>query len=77
MSVTDEQIAAYADGELQGADKARIAEAIAADPALAQKLDAHKALKAKLGAHFAPILDAPVPDRLTALLRAQSGYIAR
>lgn len=72
MSVTDEQIAAYADGELQGADKARIADAIAADPALAQKLEAHKALKAKLGAHFAPILDAPVPDRLTALLHTQS-----
>lgn len=69
MSVTDEQIAAYADGELEGAELAQIEAAIAADPALARKVEAHRALKAKLAAHFAPILDAPVPDHLSAMLQ--------
>ena len=69
MSVTDEQIAAYADGELEGAELAQVEAAIAADPALARKVEAHRALKAKLAAHFAPILDAPVPDHLSAMLQ--------
>lgn len=69
MSVTDEQIAAYSDGELEGAELAQIEAAIAADPALARKVEAHRALKAKLAAHFAPILDAPVPDHLSAMLQ--------
>lgn len=69
MSVTDEQIAAYADGELAGEELAQVEAAVAADPALASKVEAHRALKAKLGAHFAPILDQPVPDHLSAMLR--------
>lgn len=70
MSVTREEIAAYADGELKGADLARIEAAVAADPVLAMQVDAHRALKARLAAHFAPIAAEPVPERLSALLRA-------
>lgn len=73
MSVTDEQIAAYADDELEGAERAAVETAMAADPAISRKVDAHRALKAKLGAHFAPILDQPVPDRLADLLKPQGG----
>ena len=69
MSVTEQELAAFADGELTGDDLARVEAAIAADPALANKVEAHRALKAKLGAHFAPVLDQPVPDHLTALLK--------
>ena len=72
MSVTDEQIAAYADGELDGAALAAVEAAIAADPALAARVEAHRRLKATLGAHFAPVLDQSVPDHLAALLRAKS-----
>lgn len=73
MSVTREQIAAYADGELSGADLAKVEAAIAADPALAKEVASHRLLKATLGAHFAPILDAPVPDRLTEAVRGGTG----
>ncbi|WOE74688.1 anti-sigma factor [Alterisphingorhabdus coralli] len=68
MSITEEQLAAYADGELTGEEKSLVETAIADDPALARKVETHRALKEKLGAHFAPILDQPVPDRLTDLL---------
>ena len=70
MSVTREEIAAYADGELEGADRARVESAIAADHALAAQVEAHRALKVRLAAHFAPIAAEPVPERLSALLRA-------
>lgn len=75
MSVTREELAAYADGELDAAREAEVAAAVAADPALDAQLRAHRALKAQLGAHFAPILDAPLPERLTAPLRREEAEI--
>jgi len=71
MSVTPEELAAFADGELDAARAAEVAAIVAGDPALGAQVQAHKALKARLGAHFAPITDAPVPARLTALLRPE------
>lgn len=69
MRVTEEMLAAYADGELEGAERATVEAAIAADPALAGKVEAHRALRARLAAHFAPIAEAPVPGHLAALLQ--------
>ncbi len=71
MTITPEELAAYADGELSGARLSEVETAVAADPALAQQIAAHKALKAGLGAHFAPILDQPVPDRLTRIISGE------
>ena len=68
MSITPEMLAAYADGELEPQERARVEAAIAANPALADEVAAHRALRETLSAHFAPILDRPVPDRLSALL---------
>jgi hypothetical protein len=42
------------------------------DAELAQMVDDEAALRAKLSAHFSPVLDEPVPDRLTALLATGS-----
>ena len=68
MSVTREDLAAFADGELDPARAAEVAAAVAADPALAEELRAHRALRERLLAHFTPVLDAPLPERLTAPL---------
>ncbi|WP_296721625.1 hypothetical protein [Erythrobacter sp.] len=68
MNITDETLAAYADGELDGAEKERVAAAVAADPALAAKIEAHHALKARLAAHYAPLAKEAVPPHLAALL---------
>lgn len=68
MTPTPEQLAAFADDQLTGAEHAAVAEAIAADPALGQQVAAHRALKARLAERFAPIAHEPVPDRLAAML---------
>ena len=68
MSITDEILAAYADDQLGGAEKDRVAMAIAADPALANKVAAHRTLKARLAAHYSPLAEQQVPFRFAALL---------
>jgi hypothetical protein len=65
MSVSKEMIAAYADGELEGETLRDMEALLAADPSLQAQVEAHRALKARLSAHFAPITEAPVPERLT------------
>jgi anti-sigma-K factor RskA len=69
MTIDPETLASYADGELPPEEAAKVEEAIAAHPDLARQVEAHRALRAQLGAHFNPILDAPMPNRLTDLLR--------
>ena len=69
MSVTREELAAFADGELDPARADEVAAAVEADPALAEQVRAHRALKARLSAHFAPIMEAPLPESLAAPLQ--------
>ena len=68
MTPDDEMLMAYADGELDPLAAKRVEREIAANPELAATIEAHRALRRRLGAAFAPVLDAPVPDRLAALL---------
>src|SRR6185369_970394 len=75
VTIDRELLAAYADGELGPDEVARVEAAIAADPALAAELDAHRQLRATLSSHFAPILDMPVPDRLSAALKTSSNVV--
>lgn len=75
MNISDEELAAFADGELDAHDAGRVAAAIEADPELARRVDQHRALRAKLGAHFAPVLDQEVPDRLSDLLKPQDNVV--
>lgn len=68
MTITREELAAFADGELDAARRGEIEAAVRADPALAAQVERHRRLKATLAGHFAPILEAPVPERLTAII---------
>lgn len=68
--ITIETLMAYADGELPPLEAKRVERAIAADPALARQVDDHRKLRAMLANGFAPVVEQPVPDRLTAMLRA-------
>ena len=65
MTVTPEQLAAYADGELDELTAARVRIEIEADPALAEQLEQLTTLRAMLTARFDPILAEAVPERLT------------
>jgi len=60
----DETLMAYADGELDAAQRAEIAAALEADPALAARVAKHRALRAKVADAFAPVLSQPVPESL-------------
>lgn len=70
MSVTSEDLMAYADGELSAADAVRVEAAIAADPALGERLAAQRRLRAALRGHLDPVAEEPVPDALTAMIAA-------
>lgn len=70
MSINKGDLMAYADGELGANDAARVEAAIAADPALAERLAAERRLRAALRDHLNPAVDEPVPDKLTAMIAA-------
>jgi negative regulator of sigma E activity len=77
VTIDDETLMAYADGELEAAERARIVAALEKDPELAARVEKHRALRAQVAGAFAPLLDEPVPDRLRAAARggavAESG----
>ena len=70
MTIEPEMLMAYADGELDPLNAKRVERAIAGDPALAQEVERHRALRQRISDSFAPIADEPIPDQLSALLKS-------
>ena len=70
MTIEPEMLMAYADGELDPLNAKRVERVIAGDPALAQEVERHRALRKRVSDSFAPIADERVPDRLAALLKS-------
>ena len=68
MSFDPATIAAYVDGELDDLTARRIERDAESDAALAAEIARYRVLSAQISAHFAPVVDEPVPDRLRALL---------
>lgn len=68
MTPDDATLMAYADGELDPLMAKRVEQALAADPALAARVNAERALRERLAGAFAGIADEPVPAALTAQL---------
>ncbi len=66
MSISDETLMAYADGELEPAQRAEVEAAMAADPKVAERVERHRALRRKLNAAFDPVLLETVPHALIA-----------
>jgi len=66
VNLDDETLMAYADGELDAAQRAQIAAALAKDPGLAARVERHRALRAEVSAAFTTVLADPVPDGLRA-----------
>jgi hypothetical protein len=69
MSYDDETLMAYADVELDAAQRAEIAAAASLDPALAQRIEAHRALRDRVAGAYGAVLDGTVPDKLLAAAR--------
>jgi hypothetical protein len=73
--ISDERFFAWLDGELDPAEAAAIDQLVAADPELQRKAEAHRALGSTLRAAFDPIVQAPVPDRLTAAAEPRAAEV--
>lgn len=71
MEWDDELIAAYADGEMHTLIQDRFEEALAQDDALRARVERETMLRARLGEHFDPVLEEPVPERLRAVLETE------
>jgi len=69
---SDEKFFAWLDGELDSDEAARVEEEVTADAKLGALAAKHRALQARLNTAFGTILDAPVPDSLTASVERES-----
>lgn len=83
--VSESDLHAWADGRLAEARRAEVEVWLATHPEAAERAAAYRALNEQLRAHYEPVLDEPVPERLerTALSRrrwraaaAIAGWIA-
>lgn len=70
MTFNEETVIAYVDGECDAVTARRIEKAMATDGILADRIAREQALRSRLAAHYDPVAQEPVPDRLTALLTA-------
>src|ERR1700760_3570855 len=72
MSISDETLMAYADGEADAATRARVESAMRDDPQIAGWVARHRAMRQAMQGAFADVLREPVPERLIAAARGQS-----
>lgn len=68
MTISDDILIRYADGEASADDRLLVEAALATDPVVAERLAAHQRLATRLRAAFAPAAEAPVPQALLDLL---------
>ena len=64
MTLSDEMLMAYADGQLDAGDRARVKKLVAQDPALAARLEVFQATGHGLASVFDEHMNAPLPDSL-------------
>lgn len=70
--ISEETLQAYVDGELDAAEVARIDAALAHDALLARRVAQVRSVRVQLKSLFDPVLDEPVPGKLSALLQPAS-----
>lgn len=72
MTLSDEVLMAYADGELSGRERERVARLVAQDKALSARLEVFVATGQSLAPLFAAPMEAPLPEKLRRIVeRAQ------
>lgn len=73
MAIDNEMLMRYADGELDAIARGRVDRAASEDPAIAARLDEHRRLRTRLAAHYDPVVEQDVPERLVSLLTSHGG----
>ena len=71
-----ETVMAFADGELDAAQKALLEDAMKSDPLLRVQVEGLQQQRRRVEAAYAGMLDTPVPDRLTRLLQSPAVALA-
>ena len=69
MTISDETLMAYADGEADAATRASIETAMRDDPEIARRVALHRAMRETMQGAFATVIEEPVPERLIAAAR--------
>jgi hypothetical protein len=69
VTIPDDILTAFADGELDETTRQMVEAAERDDPDVRRRLAAHRQLRARLQSAFAATLDEPVPERLLAAVR--------
>lgn len=72
MDIDDAILMAYADGELDAAQTARVEQAIQQNAHLAARVAQHRALRTQLRNSFAASLSEPIPERLLNILQPRA-----
>jgi hypothetical protein len=72
MMISDEKLMAYVDGELDAAGRSQVETAMAADPALADKVRRHRRLRERLSGAHGRVLAEASPPALIAAARGQA-----
>jgi anti-sigma factor RsiW len=76
VTIPDDILMAFADGELDETTRQMVEAAERDDPDVRRRLAAHRQLRARLQTAFAATLDEPVPERLLAAVRKRAAPIA-
>jgi hypothetical protein len=69
MTISDETLMAYADGELDAAARAAVESAMREDPQIETRVAAHRKLRRKVQAAYSAELSEAIPERLLAAAR--------
>ncbi len=77
MTISDELLMAYVDGELDTQARSEVERAIESDPEVARRVSRQRVLRDRLRAAFDGVLSEPVPDRLVAAARGAPATSAR
>jgi hypothetical protein len=72
MTISDETLMAYADGELDAATRASVETAMQEDPEIRKRVARHRALRETMRGAFSAVLEEPVPERLVQAARGQT-----
>ncbi len=76
MTIPDDILMAFADGELDDATRQIVEAAERDDPDVRRRLAAHRQLRARLQTAVAATLDEPVPERLLTAVRKPAAHVA-
>lgn len=76
MAISEERLSAFIEGDLSPDERAAVEAAIAEDPALAQRVRAERALRARIARLHRTAKDQPPSDRLIAIGRGEGGRAA-